>query len=89
MAENLYFVPTLGTTLEVHPELELVQPGTHTDCILKESARPIGRYGEAITDPRGLGTYVLATSFPDILPANGQALLTHAAAIFTRSEFLP
>jgi hypothetical protein len=87
MAENLRFVPSLGTSFETHPRFESVQPGTHTDCILKESVRPFGRYGEANTDPRSLGSYVLATSFPDILPTNGQTVLTHAAAIFTRSEF--
>ncbi|HSW79841.1 MAG TPA: hypothetical protein VLG47_03625 [Candidatus Saccharimonadales bacterium] len=85
--EDLSFVPSLGTSYEQHPIAANVAPGTHTDCILKESARPFDAYGEPDARVADMAQFVLATSFPDILPPNGKALLDKSWAIFTRGEF--
>src|SRR5258708_37794203 len=86
MTEDLSFVPTLGTNSEYVP-INGVESGTHTDCILKESLRPLSRYADSPQRiPRE--SFVLSTSFPDILPPAGIKLLNSADAIFIRGEFI-
>ena len=86
MGENLAFVPHLGTPQEYVPDVCGVPPGTHTYYVMKESLRPLNIYEDSPT--RVLNSFVLATSFPDILPPAGREVLAGACGIFTRGEFL-
>lgn len=86
MTENLSFVPYLGTPQERVPDMQDAPPGTHTYYIMRESLRPLDAYQDSPT--KIPDAFVLATSFPDILPPAGREVLDKAYGIFTRGEFI-
>ncbi|MDQ3099146.1 MAG: hypothetical protein M3Q44_05360 [bacterium] len=83
MAEQLDFVPKLGTANEVIPNV--VFPGTHVACILGECLRPLDRFADSGDERK---PDVLFCSFPSLLPDYAQRYVDGAKALFVRGEFL-
>ncbi len=86
MDEDFTFVSTLNKQHEWFP-LEGVNPGTHTDCILKETMRPYDRFaGHELHIPDE--EFIFFNSFTDIIPSMGREITKKAWGLFIRGEFL-